>query len=542
MDSPVPSEVPALPVPAPLPTAPDWRWWLRRLLVCNPFFLVSAALLLFGINRLSLDPAFLGGEEPKLLFNFGTLQVYGGLLALTATLLARRQIWYDSSLLVVMEHGLVLVPFILIGQAALIGQGLAAALITAGAVAVALRAWVIRRWFPSFNLPNRALLLGAGILVLNVVVPLWFRSVVDHQSVHDWVGPNRWLWLLALPGVAATANLLPRPGRFDGLDSERPWLPLLIHGCWFAGTGVHAASVGYLGTGSSLTLPLATPALVAVAWTVLNRLGDFLPQPSLFARRLAMGAIAVVPVLTWREPALLLGIGSFNFVGFSLLAFRGRAELKRHAAVLAAVSAGLALLGLPPDWITSLQPDWTRIEFALALLGLFALVASGFSRHPGVGLAAGVIVLIGWQQWVGDSGGLDGWQLGLATVLAHSLRWPSALSGAAGLRWTAAGLWLLAAYADATVGNWNSEGQALGLLALAALSWRLARNSAAKVVALAGAIGLAVVPVRWLGGHLSAGTLALLASFVLFGIGAWFAWNRRLPGEHPARSVPAPLE
>ena len=536
MDSPAPSDVTALPIPGPLPTAPNWRWWLRRLLVCNPFFLVSAALLLFAINRLSLDPAFLGGEEPKLFFNFGTLQVYGGLLALTAALLARRQIWYDSSLLVVMEHGLVLVPFILIGQAALIGQGLAAALITAGAVAVALRAWVISRWFPSFNLPNRALLLGAGILVLNVIVPLWFRSVVDQQSVHDWVGPNRWLWLLALPGVAAAANLLPRPARFDGPNPESPWLPLLIYAFWFVGTGVHAASVGYLGTGSSLTLPLATPALVAAAWTVLNRLGDFLPQPSLLARRVAMGAIALVPVLAWREPSLLLATASFNFMGFGLLAFRGRAELKRHAAVLAAVSAGLALLGLPPEWITSFQPDWSRVEFALALLGLFTLVASGFSRHPGIGLAAGVIVFVGWQQW---TGGRDAWQLGLATVLAHSLRWQSDLQGTAGLRWTAAGLWLLATYADATSGNWNSEAQSLGLLALAAMSWLLDRSAAAKVVALVGSIGLAVVPGRWLIGHLSAGTWALLASFVLFGIGAWFAWHRRQPGEQPARSVPA---
>jgi hypothetical protein len=255
-----------------------------------------------------------------------------------------------------------------------------------------------------------------------------------------------------------------------------------------------------------------------------------------------MGAVALVPILAWREPSLILGCAAFNLFAFGLMAFRGPAELKHRAAQLAGVSAGVALLGLPPEWITWLHPDWTRAEFALALLGLFALVASSFSRHPGVGLAAGVIVLIGWQQWAGGSGGRDAWQLALATVLAHSLRWQPDLKGTAGLRWTAAGLWLLAAYADATSGNWYSEGQALGLLTLAALAWRLARSSAAKVVALAGAIGLAVVPGRWLAGHLSAGTLALLASFVLFGIGAWFAWNRRQPGEHPTRSVPAPMD
>ena len=43
-------------------------------------------------------------------------------------------------------------------------------------------------------------------------------------------------------------------------------------------------------------------------------------------------------------------------------------------------------------------------------------------------------------------------------------------------------------------------------------------------------------------GALHTGTLALLASFVLFGIGAWFAWHRRQPGEPSARSVPAPID
>ena len=52
------------PPAAPAPSA-DWRHWLRRLFVCNPFFLVSAALLLFGLDKLSGDPGFLGGDEDR---------------------------------------------------------------------------------------------------------------------------------------------------------------------------------------------------------------------------------------------------------------------------------------------------------------------------------------------------------------------------------------------------------------------------------------------------------------------------------------------
>src|SRR5512140_46977 len=75
-------------------------YWVKRFLACNPFYLVSAALLLYGFYRVSVDANFLRGEAAQLWFNFGSLQCYEILLVLTASLLARRRIWYDSTLLV----------------------------------------------------------------------------------------------------------------------------------------------------------------------------------------------------------------------------------------------------------------------------------------------------------------------------------------------------------------------------------------------------------------------------------------------------------
>jgi hypothetical protein len=46
---------------------------------------------------------------------------------------------------VVVGHGLVLVPFILIAPAALIGRQLAATLTLAGTAVLAIRTWLIRR-------------------------------------------------------------------------------------------------------------------------------------------------------------------------------------------------------------------------------------------------------------------------------------------------------------------------------------------------------------------------------------------------------------
>jgi len=529
MDPTIPSPAPET---SPIPFAPihDWRWWAHRLLVCNPFFLVSAALLLFAINRLSIDPGFLGGEEPKLLFNFGTLQVYGGLLVVTAVALARRQVWYDSSLLVVVEHGLVLVPFILIAQAALIGQQLAATLILAGATSVAIRAWVIRRWFSRFNLPARALALGVVILALNVVTPLWFRHVVDTLSVADWVGPNRLLWLVAMPAIAAGANLLPRPRNFECLNPERPWLPIFIYGFWFAGTGVHTASIGYLGTGSSLTLALLTPSLVAAGWTILNRLGDFFRAPGIFAIRTAMGATALLPLLAWREPVLLLGTSLLNGAGFLVLTLRSRPELRRRAIQLATLSAGTAVLGLPEEWIAQIHPGWGRLELAFALAGIGALVMSGFSRHPVVGVAAGIIVFVGLGKLGTSLPAADRWLIAFATVLAHSLRWTAVSEDARNFRRFVAVAWLITAFTSNSASEWSVEIQGAVLLCVWLAHGFLTQSWNARTLPATAVLGVAETPLRWFAAHSSTGVLALVASFALFAAGAWLAWSRKDSG------------
>src|SRR5215470_7841238 len=69
---------------SPLPSAAHW---LRRLLACNPFYLASVALLLYGCYRISLEPGIFGKESAHLIFNFGSLQTYELLLVVTAIFL-----------------------------------------------------------------------------------------------------------------------------------------------------------------------------------------------------------------------------------------------------------------------------------------------------------------------------------------------------------------------------------------------------------------------------------------------------------------------
>src|SRR5579862_3445470 len=96
----VPPPVPPPIAPIPQATPPlspprSFSWWMRKLFVCNPFYLVSAALLLYGCYRVSIDTPLFDVETARLLFNFTSVQCYEILLVITAIFLARRRIWYD---------------------------------------------------------------------------------------------------------------------------------------------------------------------------------------------------------------------------------------------------------------------------------------------------------------------------------------------------------------------------------------------------------------------------------------------------------------
>src|SRR5579871_2190826 len=115
-----PAVPPTISAPSPSPTgfqAKPFSWWMRKLFYCNPFYLVSAALLLYGCYRISIDSPFSDQEATHLVFNFTAVQLYELLLAGTAIFLVRRTIWYDATLLFNLENFLVFVPFILISQA-----------------------------------------------------------------------------------------------------------------------------------------------------------------------------------------------------------------------------------------------------------------------------------------------------------------------------------------------------------------------------------------------------------------------------------------
>src|SRR5579859_1007974 len=160
------------------------HYWARRLLDCNPFYLVSAACLLYGSYLFTVDPAYRGAELGPITTIFSSLQLYEILLVATAIMLARRQIWYDSTLLVAVESTFVLIPFILVTLAAFLGNTVTWTVCGIGAAMAIIRFGSLKRFIPSLNMPRSLLVIGAMVLATNLILPFLFRSI---HSAH--VGP-----------------------------------------------------------------------------------------------------------------------------------------------------------------------------------------------------------------------------------------------------------------------------------------------------------------------------------------------------------------
>jgi hypothetical protein len=522
-----------LPPPSDRTTGPDSARtalaWLRRLLVCNPFFLGSAALLLFGLNRLSVDPGFLEREESKLLFNFTALEGYEILVVATALLLSRRALWYDSTLLAVLDQGLALAPFLLVTQGVMIDPVLGTVLVASASLMAVSRIWAIRRGFPRFPLPGRLLMLGAGILVLNMGLPLRLQAVVRAGMVTDWEPYNDAFWCVALPLLILSAVSLPQADRHGILPPERPWLPLLVGGLWIGATGVHGWSCAYIGK-QPMTAAYLAPAAAATAWVLVMRLGDFVRVPT---RRLRLAAWAIAsasPFLAFGHDRLFPALAAAGAAALARQAVLHRSEgpLLRAAAGLSALAA---LLALPLEWIQPATGIEGRGAWILATSGFLAVIASFLRCSARSGLVAGAFIGAGVLHWNRVSDGNLALQAGLAWIAVHSLFWKDGESrGQDGVRNAVLAVWILTA--------WNRPPSAIpselvvDLVAASVLvtawswiAWHRGWTRLLQVPATAALLAV-TTPGGWIVQHGPAGLLALAGSLVLFAGGCVLAWTR----------------
>jgi len=538
---PILEESPGLPTPEPNQLHRPLSWWLRKFFACNPFYLVSAALLLYGCYRVSIDETFIDRETARLLFNFCSVQVYELVLVGVAIFLARRCLWYDSMVLVGLENMLVFVPFILLSAAALTGPWITSSVCAAGVILAALRFGGLKRCFAELNLPGSLLGVGSILLALNVALPLIYRHYINLKiGVHLDAGPdyimNECMWLLVLPAALALVNLLPCAQSGGDLLPQRRWLPMGLFALWFTVTGVHLWALDWV-YGYYLYPDLFAPVGWVLAWTALLRV----PAKSAALKYALMFPAVVAPFLAdvpGREKTYL-ALMALNVAAFGVMRFLR--DGNRFAGHLAYASALLFIAGLPANWIQLAIHGATAMGIVAAGLTAYLIFWTAWLRNPKLALFGAILIGIAIAVAFQSHPLVANWALqgGFVFFLLHSLRWNDAEHAGAGASRNFIGIiWAVQSFV------WmNCEGARFwmpfipGLLVLAVYClflpcrgvWRLfAVPAAAMAVVLSGPCCLAVDRLR----SAPAGLLAVIASFFFLGLGTVAALTREYWHHH----------
>jgi hypothetical protein len=526
----------------PEPPKRTFGYWARRLLACNPFYLVSAALLLYGCYEISTDPEVQRQNLLHLFLNFGSIQVYELLLVATAIFLARRRIWYDSTLLFGLENLLLSVPFILISQGALVGQQLREKhftwelCLTAGILA-ALRMGGLKRFMGNLNFPRRSVAVGMAFLAANVALPATYRALHEGKvGTHVEAGAayytNEFAWLLLLPGLCALALAVPAMVHQGEPWPERGWLPAGMFGLWLTGTAVHLYCLGYI-YDFDLRGELVAPALWILVWMIQRRATDLKLKPVRETVLLIPPLLATLVAISPAGDKVFLSLTLLNAVLYAILCFARGNQVALHLLV---ISLAALVGGFPEEWGRKIFAEFNRAECLWGAAAAYGLFWTMWSRNPASGVFGGLIagLITGGTVASGNRLGVAHWaiQAGLVVLLMHSLRWEDRYhSGAAWLRALACGMWVAHTCFWMRMGGsfWMASCTAIPLI-LVYFAGRFLIGEwgprilplAVLLVILSGPADTGAVRLR----TFSTGVLAMIGSFVLFAIGTVAAMTK----------------
>ncbi len=523
-----------------------FRRIVRYLLAGNPFFILSAVLLLYAMRRLSFDSRLFSTEVSQLIFNFSSFQCYELLLIGTAVFLAHRRIWYDSTLLVFIENLFAFVPLMLVSQALLVENSVAAVLCIAGAILFALRTGTLSRFIRSLNFPPRLLLFALILLAVNVAAPVLTRQLHRDLTAAQWDSVAMLLanveWFIAAPLLVLTGLLLTTKAKESPAYFSRKEFPLLTLLIWIVGTCVHFYCINYVYglPPGNLRLALGAPGLWTACWVLWLRADDVqwtAPNCARFYTKMLLAgstAALLLPAYS-NDRTMLLTLGTMNVVLFAVLSYRTRdwfnVLLLAISGAMTAAAVRLHMTVPPPMSQTEIafgQTFWTAV-------GAFLFIRAIVSRDARFGLLAGFLAgVFAPIMFHNVRDPFAVMEIGFGVMVLHSLRWDDKLDKhSKAARFVITALWLMNSVAlacsDYAHSYWAVFISGFVVFMAALVARYFAGFWAHRIVAFS-ALGTMAMPAAFKSADLvdkaPVGLVVLLASFVLFAVGIMTALLR----------------
>lgn len=499
-------------------------------MVCNPLLLLSPMCLLYGIYRAVTAPNLFSGDNGNTIFNFIALALYVLMVCVASTLLARKRIIPDATMLLLLHALLFVAPFILIAHGVFLDGDIAMSLGAIGISVCLAQLDILRRRLPESFVSPALMLGGAFILAANFAAPTIFRRGLENDN-ETWTLAGSYAWNLILPLLVAWMNVLPTQERGSAIWS-RAWFGLVSYLTWLGGTVVQLWTIAYVDD-RALHPHQFTVALWVLAWTTFRHSNLLSPV----AGKVAAGAALLIPALGAFEGLDLPIAAALFALNIPLVALA-------YGRLPVIAFCGISLMGLlcclPMDWIQALVPNTSRAEFALVTFGSAVLGFVALLKDARAGLlgALGVAFALAKAEFPGYV------VLNAAVffMFLHQLRWPLRKNeehfvlGLLGVVW----IWN-------TIGLELSHDEGLRascMVATVVATICLRQASLGLPTSLAPAIASLVVlcihPAFWSVRTVAAapsGVLPIAAGFTLLTAGAWRSLRRAVVGS-TVRSEP----
>ncbi len=492
------------------------------IMVCNPLLLLSPMCLLYGIYRAVTAPDLFTGDNRNTIFTFSALAIYVLMVCVTSTLLARKRIIPDATMLLILHAILFVAPFILISHGVFLSDDIAVSLGAVGISAGLAQLDILRRRLPQSFVSPRLVIGGALILAANFAAPMVFRHGLENDN-ETWTFAGGLAWNLILPALVAWTMLLPTAHQGPAFWS-RGWFGPLTYFTWLAGTTVQLWTVAYVDD-RALLLSQFTAPLWVLAWAAFrhaNLLGKH-------AEKLAPAAALLIPAIGALAGLDLRIAAALFALNIPILALS-------HGRLPILALSGASLLGfmccLPGPWMQLLVPGATRAEFAFVTLGGAILGCLAILRDSRAGFLGAIGVAIACAS-LNDLSGPTILNATIFFLYLHQLRWTAQQPGERFILGFAGLIWVC------NVGGWeaqNIEGvRAACMVATVVATLSLRNKSLGAPISLippvCSILVLCVHPLFWSARAVSAapsGLLPIAAGFALLTAGAW--WSLRKTG------------